>query len=131
MQPRYQGYSRDGLVWWRLLGSNNRSVARSSRGFPDLDGALADAEEFPDRVARGEAELLSEHGTRWHWVLRCDEQVVAVSATRYGRRLECLRAVARMAALAGSATVADHPLVNRNRLRQRPGTTDALRSEQP
>lgn len=113
MEPRFQCYSRDGLVWWRLLGRNNRSMARSAEGFADLAAALADIEAFPQRLAEGTTELQNDRGTHWQWVLRWNDQVVAMSPIRYGRRLECARAVARLYDLATVATVAEEPLVNR------------------
>ena len=129
MPPRYQCYSREGSVWWRLLGSNNRAVARSAVGFPDLAAALADVERFPERIRVGEVELVNEQGRQWQWVLRVDDEAVAVSPVSYGRRLECVRAVARLEAVAGSATVAQAPLVRRHRLQERPGTPEVLRTD--
>lgn len=129
MPPRYQCYSRDGTVWWRLLGSNNRAVARSAQGFADLAAALADVDLFPGRIRAGEVELVNEAGRQWQWVLRCDGLPVAVSPVSYGRRLECVRAVARLERVAGTATVAESPLIRAHRLQERPGTPDILRTD--
>lgn len=114
MHPRFQCYRRDDLVWWRLLGRNNRCLARSAQGFDDLGQALADAEQVARQAGHGSMELVSEQGTSWRWVLTVGGVARATSATSYPRRLECVRAVGRFTEAAGSASVSEQPLVTRH-----------------
>jgi hypothetical protein len=113
VQPRFQCYRREGLVRWRLLGRNNRSLARSTGGFVDLAAALADAEQVSAQAALAPVELECESGTAWRWVLMVDGVPRATSAIGYARRLECVRAVDRFRDAAGGAELADRPLVVR------------------
>jgi hypothetical protein len=117
MESRFQCYHRDGLVWWRLLGRNNRSIGRSTQGFATLDVALADAQALAARVAGTAVEFGSDLGTAWRWVLVLDGVPRATSATSYGRRLECVRAVARFKQTVTVASIADEPMVLHRRLR--------------
>lgn len=96
---------------WRLLGRNNRSLARSAGGFPDLAGALADAEQVSRLARSAPVELESESGTAWRWVMLVDGGPRAESATGYARRLECVRAVDRFREAAADADLVDRPLV--------------------
>lgn len=122
MQPRFQCYRREGVVRWRLLGRNNRSLARSAGGFPDLAGALADAEQVSRLAAVSPVELESESGTAWRWVLLVDGAPRAVSAIGYARRLECVRAVDRFRDAAADAELVDRPLLVRTPADPDPGT---------
>jgi hypothetical protein len=117
MQPRFQCYRRDGQVWWRLLGRNNRSIGRSIQGFADLESALADAVAVADRAVDAAVEFVSDLGTAWRWVLVVDGDPRATSAAGYGRRLECVRAVARFKQSVTGASIADEPMVIHRRLR--------------
>ena len=110
MPPRYQCYSL-GEGWsWRLLGSNNRVLARSPHARPDAAGAARAARTVADLAAHGQIELISEAGTAWRWALLKDGQVLAVASNPYARRLECLRAVARFRACAPDAILVPQPL---------------------
>lgn len=116
MQPRFQCYRRDDRLWWRLLGRNNRSLARSVHGFVDLEAAVADALSLTVLAAEVPIELVSESGTSWRWVLLLDGEPRATSTISYARRLECLRAITRFRASVATATVAADPLIVRSRL---------------
>jgi hypothetical protein len=113
MPARFQCYA-DGRGWhWRLLGANNRSLARSPEAFADRATALREAAETPGRAARGRLAIVG-NGRGWHWVLLEGETVRAVSTTRYQRRLDCVRATRRFRSTAATAHgphVASRPVI--------------------
>jgi len=120
MGPRFQCYHKDGQVWWRFLGANNRSISRSIHGFADLKGAIADARDVAGLAPEANVEFVSEMGTAWRWVLVMGGNPRATSTSSYGRRLECVRAAARFRRDAPTALVSGTPLVTPPRLAAAP-----------
>lgn len=87
-----------GLVFsWRMLGANNRELARSARqGF-----SVQECERFIVELKGQDPRLLvsriayesTEHG--WSWLLRSEQTEIAKSARSFHRRSECLASLAR------------------------------------
>lgn len=120
MGPRFQSLCLDGRWTWRLLGSNHRELARGWRTFATREEAVADALAV-GRVARtSQMEVSIAADTSWRWVLFADGEPRAASSVHYGRRLECLRAVARFRDCAPVATVAPTPVIRRRQSRSGP-----------
>jgi uncharacterized protein YegP (UPF0339 family) len=95
--PRLQvRRSAVGRYYWRLLSSNNRTVAVSLADFGDRADCAAHARLMVS-VARSRAPQVRHQGTdRWVWVL-VDERGVelAQSYAVYRRRVECVNAIRR------------------------------------
>ncbi len=125
MRARFQCYTREGRVHWRLLGSNNRALARCAEPFATLQEATADAEAVAALAQEAVIDLVSTTGSQWRWVLRVDGRDRAVAGAPYARRLECVRAVTRFRVCAPAATVVAEPLVTRTGSTGRPRRTPA------
>jgi hypothetical protein len=89
-QPRFQlvpgsrlaGNSGPGGVGWRLLGSNNRELGRSSSSFPDAEAALASINRLRVLGAQGRAHILHDPDSGlWAWRLD-DGEVHAANSGR-------------------------------------------------
>ena len=115
MDARFQCYLRDGAIMWRLLGRNNRSLARSVIGFTGVDLAQADAATVAEVAPHAPMDLVSDGGSAWRWVLLVDDVARATSGTTYARRLECVRAVDRFRRAAATAEVSRELLPDRAR----------------
>jgi hypothetical protein len=114
-QPRFQLVpgSRLGVgtgVGWRLLGSNNRELGRSSGPHVDAESALASIERMRVVAASASAHIVHD-GATGHWVWQLSDVgglSVAVSGRgfRYEREcrynLEQFRATAPVAPSTGS-----------------------------
>jgi hypothetical protein len=95
-------------VAWRLTGANHRELGRSSRVFPDLVLARADAQVLHDRIAVAEAEILAlAHTGTWCWRLTLEDVPVATSSRGYLRHRECAYNVSAFAAAAAIAELSD------------------------
>ncbi len=105
MPARYQCFSLAGGWSWRLLGANNRVLARSPLPFADAVAAGRDALAVGALAPGEQIDLVSAAGSAWRWVLSVDGEVRAHSAVAYARRLECVRAVARFRECAPVAPV--------------------------
>lgn len=111
MPARYQCFTH-GHGWsWRLLGANNRVLARSPEPLPDPAAAVEDARLVSALAAQAQVELVSQSGKSWRWVLLHDDVVRAVSAVPYARRMECVRAVARFRECAAQAEMTQEHMV--------------------
>jgi len=111
MPARYQCFTH-GQGWsWRLLGANNRVLARSAEPLPDPASAVEDARLVSALAAHATVELVSQAGKSWRWVLVHDDVVRAVSAVPYARRMECVRAVARFRDCAADAEMTQEHMV--------------------
>jgi hypothetical protein len=102
---RFQCFRQGDDWWWRLLGANNRVLARSARPFASAAAAARDVVAVRELsgTAGPEPEIGLDPASRWRWSLRDGDLLWAVSACGYPRRMECVRAAARFAAEAGSA----------------------------
>ncbi len=111
MPARYQCFTH-GQGWsWRLLGANNRVLARSPMPLADPDSAVADARAVSLLAAHATVELVSHAGKSWRWVLIDGDNVRAISAVPYARRMECVRAVTRFRACAAEAEMTQEHMV--------------------
>jgi len=111
MPPRYQCHNLADGWSWRLLGANNRTLARSVRSFGTVSDAVADSRTIAERAAEGRLDIVNESGTTWRWVFSLDGEARAVSAGAYVRRLECTRAAARFRSWASRARQVTEPAV--------------------
>ncbi|MFN8080873.1 MAG: hypothetical protein U0Q19_15070 [Kineosporiaceae bacterium] len=105
MAARVQYYHLDSGWFWRLLGANNRTLAYGPQPHADRAAAVVEARAV-FRLAAGAQFDLFDEGREWHWAMLVAGRIRAVSANRFGRRLDCLRAVRQFrkaAALAGQA----------------------------
>lgn len=123
MSGRFQVFvraERDAVepLRWRLLSENGRQLAFSARSFAVLEDAIADAGVAKSSAAAAVVLLTPPTRAGWGWVLEHagDPQgtVVAVSARRFARRVECLESVARFRALAPVAAVGSVAVVFRH-----------------
>jgi hypothetical protein len=111
MPPRYQCHNLANGWSWRLLGANNRTLARSVRSFTTVADAVADSRAIADRAEKGRIDILNENGTMWRWVFFLDREARAISAGAYVRRLECTRAADRFRTWASRAQQVSEPAV--------------------
>lgn len=111
MSARFQYLRRDQGWVWRLLGANNRAIARSPEPCPDAIRARRDASTIARLAADGRIEVIGD-GRGWRWVLLEDATIRAVSAGTFVRRSDCRRAVSRFRASAVTARLeSPDPLV--------------------
>lgn len=111
MEARYQCYTHGDGWYWRLLGANNRVLARCPDPFDSPEEAVKDARSVAYLAAHARVELVTDTGAAWRWVLLDRGVIRAVSAVPYARRTECLRAVSRFRAGAALAEIGEEPLV--------------------
>jgi uncharacterized protein YegP (UPF0339 family) len=80
-----------GGVGWRLLGTNNRELGRSSRSYTDAEAALAAVAELRDLVQEAEAHIVHDASTgSWLWQLvDAAGAVVATSGRGFRHAREC------------------------------------------
>jgi uncharacterized protein YegP (UPF0339 family) len=108
MASRYQYFSHGDGWWWRLLGANNRVLARSAAPFATAEAARRDVETVAPLAPFGIIEVgVTSDGT-WRWLLLDGSRVRALSSHGYARRMECLRAVDRFRSCATTAIRAEH-----------------------
>lgn len=101
MAPPWPGAGRDpslapadgGWVAWRLVGSNNRELARSAQVFSTTEAARAGARELRGEVECATVMTEATHGL-WVWQLSLAEVPVAVASRLYQRPRECSYSVA-------------------------------------
>ncbi len=98
MAERFQIYEWEGVLWWRLSGGNNRTMARSASGFFELAQARSDLQEVAHLLGSSQIAVIGESGMNWWWRLQVQGELRAVSVHRYGRRIECLKAFERFRA---------------------------------
>ena len=95
-------------VAWRLTGANHRELGRSSRVFPDLATARADAIALHERIDEAQAHILTvPHTGTWGWRLRLDDVPVATSSRGYARHRECTYNVAAFMAASAVAELSE------------------------
>lgn len=102
--------STDGSwVSWRLVGRNNRELARSSHVFASTAGCLETIADLRVRVEEAEALVAVDHATgQWSWRLDLGGALVAVSGRSYQRRREAHYGLGQfLTALADGETTID------------------------
>lgn len=106
-----------GGVGWRLLGSNNRELGRSSRAYPDAESALAAVTAIRSLAVASSAHIVHDPATgTWSWQLAdSDGSVAATSGRGFRHERECrynldqFRDAAPNAPAQDSAVVAELP----------------------
>lgn len=106
-----------GGVGWRLLGTNNRELGRSSRSYADAEGALAAVAALRDLAPDAEAHIVHDASTgSWLWQLAdAAGSVVATSGRGFRHERECrynldqFREAAPTAPAQDAAVVPDFP----------------------
>ena len=90
---------------WRLLGSNNRELGRSSSVFADASSCYRSALALQLGLSTAEPIAEVNQGTGlWVWRVELDGAPSAVAARPYKRRRECLYSLERFLASAPVAT---------------------------
>ena len=80
----------DGWCAWRLVGANNREVARSARTFPTFHECYQAARQVQHRLEV--AAMTVRHDdvlNLWAWRVEIDGIAVATSGRMYQRHREC------------------------------------------
>jgi hypothetical protein len=113
MPSRYQCFTHGDGWSWRLLGANNRVLARSPGPFPDAGSAAKDAAKVAFLAAHSRIDIVHDRGVSWRWLMVDKGSVRAVCAVPYARRMECVRAVDRFRASAPTAAMSDEAMVFR------------------
>jgi hypothetical protein len=86
---------------WRLLGSNNRELGRSSAVYADPPACFRSAEALQAGVSRAEpVAAVNQKTGLWVWRLDLEGTPAAVAARSYKRRRECLYSLERFLATA-------------------------------
>jgi hypothetical protein len=97
----------DGWCAWRLVGANNREVARSARTFPTFHECYQAARQVQHRLDA--AVMTVRHDdllNLWAWRAEIDGVAVATSGRMYQRHRECQSNAAQFLALMPLAATA-------------------------
>ena len=99
---------------WRLLGANNRELARSHGTYPDAASCAAAIRELQSTADRLVAEFRPGFQTgRWYWQAFVDGVPLAISARPFGWRRDCEHNFGQfVAALSGGAIEVGRLTVN-------------------
>ena len=96
---------------WRLVGSNNRELGRSSHVYPDLTACKAAVTFLQAHIDETESLLATNNDTGlWLWRLNIGDQWMAAAGRSYQRRRECLYNVLRFVAAAPTAVLSSDVL---------------------
>lgn len=75
---------------WRLLGSNNRELGRSSTSAESIDEALISVQELRTTISTATFSYVrSAHNQGWDWEACLSGQLVAHASRTFRRELEC------------------------------------------
>lgn len=109
---RFQCYrTSEASFYWRLLSGNHRIVAIAPYGFTGTSEAMAAVKLIRSHAADALIELTSDRGVAWRWAMRMDQQMVAICAHPYGRRIEAQSAAGRFRHGAPEADIDDRVLL--------------------
>ena len=93
-----------GGVGWRLLGSNNRELGRSSVAFNDAETALAAIQRLRALAASGDAHIVHDPASgHWAWHLDDEGSWIANSGRGFRHERECRYNLEQFRAAAPSA----------------------------
>jgi hypothetical protein len=96
---------------WRLVGSNNRELGRSSQVYPDLAACKAAVTFLQAHIDEAESLVATNNDTGlWLWRLNIGDQWMAAAGRSYQRRRECLYNVLRFVAAAPIAALSSDVL---------------------
>jgi hypothetical protein len=86
----------DGWCAWRLVGANNREVARSARTFPTFHECYQAARQVQHRLDVAATSVRHDDDLNlWAWRVEIDGIAVATSGRMYQRHRECQSNVAQ------------------------------------
>lgn len=105
--PVFQLYRLGGQdgVWWRLLSTNGRGLARSASPHPTPAAARTELEHLVSRADVLELGVRRTPDYRWHWSLRLAGLAVVEGIGDQDRRARSLDAGGRFRLLAPAARV--------------------------
>lgn len=105
--PVFQVYQlgADQPVWWRMVSSNGRGLARAAAPHPTVAAAHAAISLVRLRANEFEASLRLTESARWRWQLCLAGQPVVESATDLDRRVRCDHAWRNFVSLAPTASI--------------------------
>jgi hypothetical protein len=100
--PVFQVYrfGSDTSVWWRMVSTNGRGLARTAYAHESVDEARAAIGVVGIRAAELEASLRLTERARWHWALSLAGVPVVESTNDLDRRVRCDHAWRTFVALA-------------------------------
>jgi hypothetical protein len=105
--PDQRQINLDGWCAWRLVGANNREVARSARTFPTFHECYQGARYVQHRVAHATTTVRHDDVLNlWAWRAEIDGVPVATSGRLYQRHRECQSNVAQFLLLMPLAATA-------------------------
>lgn len=105
--PAQREVSLDGWCAWRLVGANNREIARSARTFPSFHECYQAARHVQQRLTLAVTTLRHDDVLNlWAWRAQLDDVPVATSGRLYQRHRECQANVAQFLALMPLAATA-------------------------
>jgi hypothetical protein len=119
LEPEQREINLDGWCAWRLVGANNREIARSAKTFPTFHECYQAARHVQQRLALAVTAVRHDDALNlWAWRVQLDGVPVATSGRLYQRHRECQSNVAQflalmpLAATAYDSTVATNPDVD-------------------
>jgi len=114
--PDQREINLDGWCAWRLVGANNREIARSAKTFPTFHECYQAARYVQHRLALATTTVRHDDVLNlWAWRAELDGAPVATSGRLYQRHRECQSNVAQflllmpLAATAYDSSVAPAP----------------------
>ena len=107
LEPEQREINLDGWCAWRLVGANNREIARSARTFPTFHECYQAARQVQQRLALAVTTVRHDDVLNlWAWRAQLDGVPVATSGRLYQRHRECQSNVAQFLALMPLAATA-------------------------
>ena len=95
----------DTAVWWRLISSNGRGLARAAQPLAGSEQAQRAIARIIDALPDTESTIHVDDAFRWRWTLELHGVAVVVSAVQHDRRTRCLQACRRFAEIAPTTPV--------------------------
>jgi hypothetical protein len=97
-----------GGVGWRLLGSNNRELGRSSIAYADAEAALSAIHRLRTLAASGDAHIVHDPASgHWAWHLDDEGSWIANSGRGFRHERECRYNLEQFRASAPSAPASE------------------------
>ena len=108
----YRFLGEDG-VWWRLVSSNGRGLARSCVSYASVDLACEAIDAVRADPGGLELGVRLTPDYRWHWLLRRDGESVVEGIGDQDRRVRCLHAAHLFLDRVPETTVSPEPVAFR------------------
>jgi hypothetical protein len=107
LEPEEREINLDGWCAWRLVGANNREIARSAKTFPTFHECYQAARHVQQRLALAVTTVRHDDVLNlWAWRVQIDGAAVATSGRLYQRHRECQSNLAQFLALMPLAATA-------------------------